>query len=375
MVIAVNTRLLLKNKLQGIGWFSYESLKRITQDHPEHTFHFFFDRPFDQEFVFGENVIPHVLFPQARHPFLYFLFFEFAVTQALKTIKADLFLSPDGYLSLRTDVPSIQVIHDLNFEHNPEFVPFFERKFYRYFFPRYARKAARIATVSSFSKQDIIDVYGIAENKIDVVYNGAGKQFQPLSDIEQVEIRNEISGGVPYFLYVGAFHHRKNMHGMVNAFSKFKRLTQSKVKFVFVGEKLFGDPAFAKAYETCEFKNDFIFTGRLASEKLPKVIASAQTMVYVPFFEGFGIPPLEAMQSGTPVICSNVSSLPEVVGNAALTVNPKDCDEIVSALSRMDSDPELRENFKRLGLEQAKKFSWEKTARALYNSIEKVLNG
>jgi glycosyltransferase involved in cell wall biosynthesis len=375
LVIAVNTRLLLKNKLQGIGWFSYESLKRITQDHPEHTFHFFFDRPFDQEFVFGENVIPHVLFPQARHPFLYFLFFEFAVTQALKTIKADLFLSPDGYLSLRTDVPSIQVIHDLNFEHNPEFVPFFERKFYRYFFPRYARKAARIATVSSFSKQDIIDVYGIAENKIDVVYNGAGKQFQPLSDIEQVEIRNEISGGVPYFLYVGAFHHRKNMHGMVNAFSKFKRLTQSKVKFVFVGEKLFGDPAFAKAYETCEFKNDFIFTGRLASEKLPKVIASAQTMVYVPFFEGFGIPPLEAMQSGTPVICSNVSSLPEVVGNAALTVNPKDCDEIVSALSRMDSDPELRENFKRLGLEQAKKFSWEKTARALYNSIEKVLNG
>ena len=178
MIIAVNTRLLLHNKLQGIGWFSYETLSRIAREHPEHTFHFFFDRPFHEEFIFSDNVVPHVLFPQARHPILYYLFFEFAVTRALKKVKADVFLSPDGYLSLRTDVPSVQVIHDLNFEHFPEFVPFLERKFYRYFFPRYAQKATRIATVSSYSKQDIIDLYNQPESKIDVVYNGAADRFK-----------------------------------------------------------------------------------------------------------------------------------------------------------------------------------------------------
>ena len=375
MVIAVNTRLLLKNKLQGIGWFSYESLKRITQSHPEHTFHFFFDRKVDDEFIFGDNVIPHVLFPQARHPILFYLFFEFAVTRALKKIKADVFLSPDGYLSLRTNVPSIQVIHDLNFEHNPEFVPFLNRKFYTYFFPRYAKKAVRIATVSSFSKQDIINLYGIPEDKIDVVYNGAGSQFKPLSLAEKNEVIREISGGSSFFLYVGAFHHRKNMHGMINAFSEFKKASKSELKFVLVGEELFGDPAFAKAYDNSDFKDDIIFTGRLSNEMLPKVIASALAMVYVPFFEGFGIPPLEAMQSGTPVICSNVSSLPEVVGDAALTVNPNDLSEISSALSRIAMDENLRDELVAKGFIQAKKFSWDKTAKALYSTIEKVING
>lgn len=152
MKIAVNTRLLVKNKLEGIGWFSYETLKRITTQHPEHEFYFIFDRKHSDDFIFSDNVTPIELFPQARHPFLYYLWFEFSMPRLLKKLKPDLFLSPDGYLSLKSKIKSLVVFHDLNFEHYPEDIPWLERKNYKYFFPRYAKKADRIATVSEYSK-------------------------------------------------------------------------------------------------------------------------------------------------------------------------------------------------------------------------------
>ena len=128
MKIAVNTRLLLPDKLEGIGWVAFETLKRITRAHPEHEFYFIFDRKWDDMFIFSDNVTPVAVSPQARHPFLYYLWFEWSVPHILKKVKADLFLSPDAYLSLRTEVKSIAVFHDLNFEHYPNDLPFLERK-------------------------------------------------------------------------------------------------------------------------------------------------------------------------------------------------------------------------------------------------------
>src|SRR3989304_8480792 len=149
MISAVNTRLLLKNKLEGIGWFAYESLKRITQQHKEHKFIFIFDRKYDEEFIFSDNITPVVVGPKTRHAFLWYYWFEFQIPKVLKKHKADLFLSPDGFLSLCTDVKSLNVIHDLNFEHYPNDVPYFARRFYKNNFPKYAQKAKRIATVSN----------------------------------------------------------------------------------------------------------------------------------------------------------------------------------------------------------------------------------
>ncbi|NNC84672.1 MAG: glycosyltransferase family 1 protein, partial [Bacteroidia bacterium] len=122
MTIAVNTRLLLKDKLEGIGWFTYQLFLRIVRQHPEHTFLFLFDRKWSKEFVFAENVIPVKINPPARHPILWHWWFNVSVPRVLKKYNVDLFVSPDGYLSLNTNVPSLQVIHDLNFEHFPNFV-------------------------------------------------------------------------------------------------------------------------------------------------------------------------------------------------------------------------------------------------------------
>jgi len=157
MRIAVNTRLLLKGKLEGIGWFTFQTLNRIVAAHPEHSFIFIFDRPYDASFVFADNVIPVVVPPPARHPILFYCWFEWSIPYVLKKYKADLFLSPDGIGSLRTQIPSVLVMHDLAFEHYPEHLKWSHSVFMRYYSKRYARHAQQLVTVSNFSKQDIVD--------------------------------------------------------------------------------------------------------------------------------------------------------------------------------------------------------------------------
>jgi len=371
--IAVNTRLLIKDKLEGIGWFTYENLKRITTQHPEHEFHFIFDRKFSEEFVFAENVHPHVVFPQARHPFLYYLWFEHSIPRLLKKIDANLFFSPDGYLSLKTDVPSINVFHDLNFEHYPNDLPFLERKFYRSFFPRYAEKAKRIATVSEYSKLDISQQYGISKNKIDVVYNGANESFKPLDELSKLEVRKKFTGGSPYFLFVGSLHPRKNLARLFGAFDKFKSQDNQGIKLMIVGEKKWWTEGIKTAYDGMKYKEDVIFTAHLNSENLHKVLASALALTYVSYFEGFGIPIVEAFYCDTPVITSNVTSMPEVAGDAALLIDPFSIDSIAGALQKISTDENLRNSLIEKGRERRKMFSWQKTSERLWNSIEKSM--
>ena len=211
MEIVVNTRLLIKNKLEGIGWFTFETLKRITNNHPEHHFIFLFDRDFDEDFIFSDNVTPLILSPQARHPFLFYWWFEFSVANFLNKYKPDLFLSPDGYMSLKANCKQLAVIHDINFEHHPKDVSWIVRKYYTRFFPKFALKASRIATVSEFSKKDIINCYKIDANKIDVVFNGCNELYSPINKELQIATKKHVSNGCDYFLFVGALQPRKNI--------------------------------------------------------------------------------------------------------------------------------------------------------------------
>ena len=161
MKIVVNTRLLLDGRLDGIGWFAYQSLKRITRMHPDVHFIFLFDRPYNEKFIFGNNITPIVLSPPARHPFLYYYWMQFSVKPLLNKLKPDLFLSPDGLLALGAKCKQLPVIHDINFVHYPQDLPFFTRHYYIHFFPKFAAAATRIATVSEFSKKDISTNYKI----------------------------------------------------------------------------------------------------------------------------------------------------------------------------------------------------------------------
>lgn len=373
MEIVVNTRLLLKNRLEGIGWFTYETLKRITETHPEHHFVFLFDRDYDQEFIFSDNVTPVILSPQARHPILFYLWFEFSVGNFLNKYKPDLFISPDGYLSLRANCKQLAVIHDINFEHYPKDVPFLVRKYYRYFFPKFAKKASRIATVSEYSKKDIVQLYGIQESTIDVIYNGCNVAFKPVSDAQKELVKNKLTSGNNYFLYVGSLQPRKNITRLFQAFDEFKKRSSSAVKLVIVGEKYYWTSEIKNTYNAMSFKNDVVFTGRLSTEDLQQTIASAMCLTYIPYFEGFGIPILEAMNCGVPVITSNVTSMPEVADGAALLVDPFNVEEITNALFLINSDEQKRIELIKKGEKRKLDFSWDKTAELLWNSIEKTI--
>lgn len=371
MQIVVNTRLLLKNKLEGIGWFSYQTLKRITQNHPDVHFVFLFDRPFDEEFVFANNITPLVIGPQARHPFLYYAWFQFSVKNLLNRLKPDLFLSPDGFLSLGATCKQLPVIHDINFLHYPKDLKWLTGKYYNYYFPKFAASATRVATVSEFSKQELITHYTVPENKIDVVYNGINSFFKPLDDLTKKQTREKFSKGKNYFVNVGSLHPRKNIPNLIKAFALFKQQAESDMKLVLAGPGFWGLSDIQSALHETGIKDDVIFTGRLSNADLSLVLGSAMALTFVPYYEGFGIPLIEAMEAEIPIITSNVSSLPEVAGNSALLVNPFEINDIKNAMLKIHNNSAIRSELVQKGRLQKLNFSWDKSAHLLWESILK----
>ncbi len=371
MRIAVNTRFLLSHKMEGFGWFTYETISRIVKNHPEHEFVFFFDRPFDEKFVFGDHVTPVVLQPPARHPLLFKIWFNYSVTRALKKYRCDAFISPDGYLSLRTKTPQLAVIHDLNFEHNPEDLPQPMLNYLKHYFPLFAEKAKRICTVSAYSKRDLIKTYGIDEAKIDVTHNGVSPTFNPLQQNELARARKKFSDGQPYIFFVGAIHKRKNLQRLVKAFETLKNIYGIPHNLVIAGESMWK----SQQLKLPENLQDAIFfTGHLDTDSLRFAMGGATCLAFVSYFEGFGIPMLEAMRSGVPVLAGNKTSLPEVGGSAALYCDPFSTDDIATQLYNLVSNDALRSSLRKKGLERAKLFSWDHTADALWSSFEKMMS-
>ena len=373
MRIAVNTRLLLKDKLEGIGWYTFETLSRIVKAHPEHEFYFLFDRPYSKEFIFEKNVHAVVVNPPTRHPILWYIWFELRIPKVLKQLKADVFLSPDGFLSLASDIPSIAVIHDINFKHHPKDLKYNHRKFYNHFFKKYAQKAARIVTVSNYSKKDICNTYHIEESKIDVSLNGVNSNFHPIGLHKQIAVRKKYSEGKDYFLFVGALHPRKNISRLLLAFDQFKSSTKSSNKLLIVGAKMWWNKDLKTSFENLQHKKDVIFTGRKSPEELNQLYASALAFCFVPYFEGFGIPIIEAMKCACPVITSNCTAMPEVAGDAAFLVNPFEINEITNAMITLNANSELRSELSARGQIHSQHFNWNTTANALWKSVEKVL--
>ena len=373
MRIGVNTRLLLAGKMDGIGWFTTETLRRIVMAHPEHEFYFFFDRKPDPQFIFSTNVHPVVLCPQARHPILWYIFFQRSIPRALKRYKIDLFLSPDGYMSLNTKVPTLTVIHDLNFEHSPDNLKPSHQRYMTYFSPQFARYSTRIATVSEYSKQDIVSTYHIDPNKVDVVFDGAHKGYHPLSLSEQQQIREQYAGGCHYFIFISTIIKRKNLATLLTAFDKFKQSDSENTKLLVVGHRVWWKDELAKAYERMLHKEDVVFIGRAEPNILANLLGSAMALVYPSLYEGFGIPILEAFEAEVPVITSNCTSMPEVAGNAAMLVEPTNVDALKDALVQMSINPALREQLVAKGRIQRTRFSWDITADHLWQSMVKTI--
>lgn len=374
MKIAVNTRLLRKNALDGIGWFAYNTLKEITVNHPEIEFHFLFDSGIEDEFLFSNNIIPHNLFPPAKHALLNIIWFEWSAKQLLNRLNPDLFFSPDGILCLGWQGKQYGVIHDINFEHRPEDLKFTNRLYYKYFIPHSSKQACRLATVSEYSKKDIVDTYKIPASKIDVIQLGINQFFQPVnSETTKQEIKEKYANGCDYFIFIGTLHPRKNISRLMLAFDTFKKESKSNMKLLLAGKEMYRTSELHQLKSQLIYGDNIIFLGRQSNENLAELLAAAFCMVFVPLFEGFGLPPIEAMQSNVPVIASNVTSIPEIVGDAALLVDPYNNSQIKTAMFEIAGNSLLRENLVKKGISRSQQFSWKKTAQELWESLQKCL--
>lgn len=372
--IAVNTRWLLPNKLEGMGWFTHHLLKRMVKNHPEVNFLFIFDRPWNPEFIYGSNVTPLIVGPQARHPILWRLWSQISVRRVLKKHQPDLFFSPDGFIPLQSKTPTLAVIHDLNFEHYPQWSPKRVTAFYKKYMPRFAAQATHIATVSQFTKSDLVKRYQVDPQKVSVVYNGPQSSFRGLTPVEKTAFRKNKTQEEPYFLFLGALNPRKNLERVFLAFDAFKEKTGLSHKLVVVGQTMYWPAKTKNLFEKLKHKEDILFTGRCEDAMINAWLGAAEALFFPSLFEGFGIPIVEAFYAETPVITSNTSAMPEIAGSAALLVEPNSIEELTQSLVTLTENQVLRNELIEKGKKRKELFSWDLEEKKLWSIIQKIID-
>lgn len=369
MRIAVNAIFLQKDKLEGYGQYVKEVFSRIVQKHPEHDFIFVFDRPYHEQFIFGPNVTPIVVAPPARHALAFKYWYDVKAPLALRSYKPNVWVQPYGFCSLTSNIPQVLLVHDLSFLHYPQFIAWHHRWYYQWFTKKFLQKAQSIVTVSDHSKKDIIQQYKLTGKKIEVVYGAAKAGFIPLTWQEKEQVKEGFADGREYFLFTGGIHPRKNLMNLLKAFSLFKKWQQSNMKLLVAGRLAWQYDDVLQKLKTYKYKEDVVLLGYLPDEQLARVTAAAYAMVYPSFFEGFGLPVIEAMQCEVPVITSNAGSMPEIGGDAALYADPANPDEIAKLMLSIYKDEALRSRLITAGKIQAATFNWDDAAEQLWQII------
>jgi glycosyltransferase involved in cell wall biosynthesis len=273
--------------------------------------------------------------------------------------------------------PVVTTVHDLAFEHIPET---FNRRSWmqmRLTVRRTVRRAAHVITPSEFSRRDVIETYGVAPERVTVTHEAAAPHFRPADATEIEKVRQTYGIRGDYILAVGSIQPRKNLARLFAAYSALRRarLSDKLPALVLVGKKawLYGETL--RAVEREGIGDRTVFTGYVSERDLPALYTGALCFVYPSYFEGFGLPVLEAMRCGAPVLAGDRTSLPEVVGDAGLLVDPFDTGALSSALARLIDDPALRADLRERGLARAHTFDWRATARATLRVYERATGG
>ena len=294
----------------------------------------------------------------------------------LRREKIDLFHAPHYVLPPLTPCKSVVTIHDCIHLRFPQYLP--NRLGYAYARSSMwmaTRRANRVLTVSEASKRDILRYFRVPEGKIDVIYNAIDDRLGETPTAEEVErVRERYQLNAPYVLYAGNIKPHKNLERLIEAFHTLRQDPDlGHVKLLIIGDEISKYASLRRAVHRYKLHKYVRFFGFVPDKTLAVLYRLARVFVFPSLYEGFGFPPLEAMASGTPVITSNVSSLPEVVGDAALLINPLDPAEIAQAMRRVLMDSELREELRQRGLRRVSEFSWERSVRRVREIYGEVL--
>jgi glycosyltransferase involved in cell wall biosynthesis len=300
---------------------------------------------------------------------------QLAVPLDLRREGIDLFHAPHYVLPPLTPCRAVVTIHDCIHLRFPQYLP--NRLAYGY-----ARASlwiathwsSRVLTVSEASKRDILRYFRVAESKIDVIYNAIDERFGEAPDEEEVaRVRERYQLNDPFVLYAGNIKPHKNLERLIEAFHELRKGELEHVKLLIIGDEISKYATLRRAVHHYKLHKHVRFFGFVPDKTLAVLYRLASVFVFPSLYEGFGLPPLEAMASGTPVITSNVSSLPEVVGDAALLIDPYDAGAIAAAMRRVLTEPALREDLRLRGLQRVREFSWERSVRRVREIYGEVL--
>jgi glycosyltransferase involved in cell wall biosynthesis len=302
---------------------------------------------------------------------------QLTIPMDLRREGIDLFHAPHYVLPPLTPCKSVVTIHDCIHLRFPQYLP-------NRFAYAYARsslwvathRASRVLTVSEASKRDILRYFHVPEAKIDVIYNAIDDRLgEPLCDEEIAQVRERYQLTDPFVLYAGNIKPHKNLERLIEAFHMFRRGGFEQVKLLIIGDEISQYATLRRAVHRHKLHKHVRFFGFVPDKTLAALYRLASVFVFPSLYEGFGLPPLEAMASGTPVITSNVSSLPEVVGDAALLIDPYDSAEIANAIRRVLTEPALAADLRQRGLARVKDFSWERSVARVRDIYQEVLSG
>ena len=370
------------NKTTGVGQYSLQLLNALSEIDNKNEYYICLQKKLNDDHpVFNLKNKQNIFFIRndvsAIGPKKQFYYYKLL---SRSRFKFDLFHSLNSELPLYGNIKSVVTIHDLKYIKYPYFINKFsmiKSKYLKYTMKKGAERANKIIAVSRSTKKDIIQLLGVNKEKIAVVYEASnlGMYSRKKDDMLNSDILKKYSIRKPYFLYVGEKRPHKNLEGLIKAFAIFKEKHDNRnISLVLTGKKYSTYCDYITTAENLRVKDSLIFTGFIPEKYLKTVYSEAEILLLISFYEGFGIPILEAMECGVPVITSNISSMPEVAGEAALLVDPNNIQEIAEKMNNIVSSKILRKQLIESGFKRVKQFSWERTARQtlkLYNEIYK----
>lgn len=359
MKIAIDARGATWYKGTGIGTYTNQLLNYMLENDNLNQYHLYW-AGCEYRSIYKENVSVNIS-SKRHHRF----FEDYFIPEDLKSNNVDIYHVPQNGIGLSRKVSclSISTIHDLIPYVMPETVGRGYLKKFIAQMPEIIQASDNIITVSEFSKKDVMRIFDVPEDKIKVTHLAADHIFSPLDKSKAQEyIKEKYKIDDDFLLYLGGFSARKNVRSILIAFSRIYKNLSKNYKLVFLGPSRDEHDALKKLADALNIRDKVIFTGFAPHEDLPLFYNAASLFIYPSFYEGFGLPPLEAMSCMCPVITSNVSSIPEVVQDGALLIDPQDCDELKTSIEKILEDEDFKNNIIEKGYERSKAFSWKKTA-------------
>ncbi len=377
MRIAIDAR--MGDTRGGIGVYIRELISHLADIDKKNQYFVIVNKHGDGSFVpSADNFTILVSSITRKHYFIKDLWNLFFLPFLLKANNIDIYFNPRYVLPIfKGKTKMVVTMHDMIAFLYPEIWPGISGFRIRSYIKYSSQRADIIITISSWAKKDIVRILNIPKDKIKVIYNGINKKlFKSISDLSLERlVKRKYGIRKKFILTVGPLGARKNHDRLIDAYGILPKCIRENYQLIVIGEKKGTyNNLLKKASKTCP-ADDIVFTGFIPEKEMPIVISAASLFVFPSLYEGFGIPLLEAMACGTPILASNVSSIPEVVGGAALLFDPYNLNEMANAIDKAINDKDLRQKLVQRGFEQIKKYSWENTAKEILGVFKKVYNG